>query len=244
MLCAALRAAPAPPAPAPGQAPPADPPGEALALAPVEQLQIDAVDYVQAQAESRSGHYLFRVLKPPVLPRFAAAGKLTFEPDHLSRRDLGGVFFVTFRMYMDGRPAGLVRVDLEGKWTGSLLRAEAAMPRKAVPEPGQFEAFNFEGTPPAGALEQVPAGYRLRAPVAAGHILVMQDLETIPVVVAGEQVRLEMVSGPLVIAVDVLARTSGAVGEQVRLEMPSSHRNVQALVTGPGEARVQWPGGN
>jgi len=64
------------------------------------------------------------------------------------------------------------------------------------------------------------------------------------VVNAGDQVRVEVVNGPLVIAVEALARTSGAVGEKVRLEMPSGHKNLQAVVTGPGEARVQWAGGN
>ena len=215
-----------------------------LVLSPAEQLQIDAVSYVEAQAAALSGHYTFRVLRPPVLPRFASGGKERFEPDHLSRKELGGAFFVSFRMYVDGRAVGLVRVDLEGAWTGKLLRAQMPLPRKAVPDATQFETVDFEGTPPVGALESIPAGYRLRTPVPIGHVLVMQDLETIPVIMAGDQVRAELVSGTLTIAVDALARTSGAVGDKVRLEMPSSHKNVQAVVLGPGEARVQWAGGN
>ena len=66
------------------------------------------------------------------------------------------------------------------------------------------------------------------------------DLEIIPVVTAGDQVRLEMVSGALVIEVETLARSGGAMGEKVRLEMPTSHKSIQAVVTGPGQARVQW----
>ncbi len=215
-----------------------------VVLAPLEQVQMDALSYAESQAAALSGNYTFRVLKPPVLPRILEAGKLTFEPSHLSRRELGGVFFATFKMKLDGRPVGLIRVDMEGKWTGQLLRAKTALPRKTTPELEQFEQVPFEGTPPAGALSELPAGYRLRTPVAPGHLLVMQDLESIPVVAAGEQVRLEMVCGSLVIAVDALARSSGAMGEKVRLEMPTSHKNVQAVVTGPGEARVQWAGGN
>jgi flagella basal body P-ring formation protein FlgA len=72
----------------------------------------------------------------------------------------------------------------------------------------------------------------------------MVDLESIPVVTAGDQVRVELVSGALVIAVDAVARSNGAVGEKVRLEMPTSHKNLQAVVTGPGEARLLWAGGN
>jgi flagella basal body P-ring formation protein FlgA len=217
---------------------------EPVPLPPVEQLQVDAVNYVQAQAAALSGHYTFRVVKPPSIPRVPGGSKLSFEPANLSRRDLGGMFFLSFRMKLDGRPAGMLRVDMEGKWTGQLLRARAALARKTIPEADQFEASPFEGSPPAGALSELPAGYRLRSPVAAGHLLTMLDLETIPVVTAGDQVRVELVSGSLVIAAEAVARSSGAVGEKVRLEMPTTHKNVQAVVTGPGEARVLWAGGN
>lgn len=215
-----------------------------IALAPVEQLQVDAIGYAESQAAALSGSYTFRVVKPPRLPRTPAGGTLTFEPSHLSRRDLGGMFFVSFNARLDGRPLGMVRVDLEGRWNGKLLRATSALARKTVPEPGQFEQVAFEGNPPAGALNELPEGFRLRSPVSPGHILVTQDLEAIPVVSAGEPVRLEVVSGALVIAVEALARSNGAVGDKVRLEMPTSHKNLQAVVTGPGTARVQWSGGN
>jgi len=227
-------------APGAAQAPAEEP----VALAPLEQLQTDALGYAQAQAAALSGSYTFRVVKPPVLPRIPAGGKLSFEPANVSRHELGGMFFVSFRMRLDGRPVGMIRVDLEGTWNGQLLRAQSALPRKTVLEEGAFELTAFHGSPPVGALGKLPAGYRLRTPISPGHILVMTDLETIPVVAAGEPVRLALVSGSLVIEVDALARSSGAVGEKVRLEMPTSHRNLQAVVTGPGEARVLWAGGN
>jgi flagella basal body P-ring formation protein FlgA len=214
-----------------------------IALTPLEQVQVDAISYVQAQATALSGHYTFRVVKPPSIPRLPGGAKLTFEPVNLSRKDLAGMFFVSFRIKVDGRPAGMLRVDLEGKWIGQLLRAKTALARKAIPEADQFEGMPFEGSPPAGALSEVPEGYRLRLPMAAGHLLTMVDLETIPVVSAGDQVRVELVSGDLVIAAEAIARSGGAVGEKVRLEMPTTHKNVQAVVTGPGEARVQWAGG-
>jgi hypothetical protein len=234
-LCAA------PPQAAPAVEPAAE---ERVALPPLEQLQVDAVSYVEAQAAALSGKFVFHVVKPPVLQRIPPGAKLTFEPLHVSRKELGGMFFVTFRQKLDGRPLGLIRVDMEGTWTGRLLRVKAPLARKAIPEADQFEPMDFEGNPPAGALTELPAGYRLRAAVSTGHILAMQDLEVIPVISPGEQVRLEVVSGPLVIAVEALARSGGAVGDKVRLEMPTSHRNVQAVATGPGEARVQWAGGN
>jgi flagella basal body P-ring formation protein FlgA len=249
ILClgAALSAAPppadAPPARAEAEeaAAPAD---DKIALAPLEQLQNDAITYAQAQAAALSGNYTFRVVRPPLLPRVPGKGALTFEPDHLSRRDLGGIFFASFQMKLDGRPIGMVRVDIEGKWNGILLRAKGPLSRKSILDPDQFEQVPFDGAPPAGALSELPAGYRLRGPVSSGHLLVMQDLETVPVVAAGDPVRLEVVSGALTIALEATARSNGAVGEKVRLEMPTSHKNVQALVTGPGEARLTWAGGN
>jgi flagella basal body P-ring formation protein FlgA len=211
-----------------------------VALPPVDQLQMDALSYVEAQASALTGTYTFHVVKPPTLPRTAVGAKFSFEPTRLSRKELGGTFFVTFKLQVDGRPMGLIRVDMEGKWTGKLLRCREALPRNSALSPGQFEPVSFEGNPPVGYLTEVPAGYRLRTPVAIGHLLVQPDLEIIPVVTAGDQVRREMVSGALVIEVETLARSGGAMGEKVRLEMPTSHKSIQAVVTGPGQARVQW----
>ena len=215
-----------------------------LELQPLDQIQNDALAYAEAQSHALAGSYSFRVVRPPMLPHTALGGKLAFTPDHLSRHDLGGFFFVTFKETEDGRPMGMVRVDLEGKWKGKLLRTETSLMRKTVPAQGQCELEDFEGAPPAGALDEFPPGYRLRSAVGAGHILVQQDIEPIPVVLAGETVRLEMVSGPLTIAMETTARSNGAVGEKVRLEMPTTHKSMQAEVVAPGEARVQWPGGN
>jgi len=133
-------------------------------------------------------------------------------------------------------------VDMDGQWKGQLLRFRSALPRRAVPEPGQMEAFDFEGVPPAGALRELPEGFRLRGPVIQGKVLVRTDLEAIPLINAGDPVRLALVDGDLSITVDALARSGGAAGDKVRLEMPTTRRTVQAVVTGPGEARVQWAG--
>jgi flagella basal body P-ring formation protein FlgA len=206
----------------------------------VERLQHDALAYVEAQAAGLPGAFVFRVVKPPVLPR--STGELAFEPDHLSKRDLGGRFFASFKVSVDGRPLGQVRVDLEGKWTGKLLRTKVSLARKAVPEEGQLEEMTFEGTPPVGALAELPAGYRLRGAQPPGHILTQADLEAIPVIMAGDRVRLEVVNGDLTIAVETMARSNGAVGEKIRLELPTSRKAIQGVVIGPGEARAQWAG--
>ena len=209
-------------------------------LSATERLEQAALAYVTAQAAGLPGAYVFHVVKPPVLPR--SIGELHFEPSHLSKRDLGGRFFASFDASLDGHSVGMVRVDLEGKWAGKLLRTRVALARKMVPEAAQMEEMNFEGTPPVGALDELPGGFRLRAALPPGHILTQADLESIPVILAGDQVRLEVVNGSLTIAVETLARSNGAVGDKVRLELPSSHKAIQAVVTGPGEAQSQWAG--
>ena len=206
----------------------------------VEQLQRDALAYVQTQAAGLPGAYVFRVVKAPLLPR--STGDLRFEPSHLSKRDLSGRFFASFKVSLDGRPLGMVRVDLDGQWQGKLLRTRMALARKAVVEEAQVEVIAFEGTPPAGALAELPEGFRLRQAVPPAHLLTRSDLEAIPVILAGDRVRLEVVNGDLTIAVETVARSSGAVGDKVRLELPTSRKAMQGVVTGPGEAQTQWAG--
>lgn len=212
-----------------------------ILLPPGDRLQAQALAYVQAQVEGREGSYTFKVVSAPALPP-SPKGELVFEPNHLSRSEPSGRFFVTFNAFAGGRAIGMVRVDLEGVWTGKLLRFRTALPRKAVPDDEQLESFEFQGTPLAGALTAMPAGYRLRLPVIQGHILLRSDLEPIPLVLMGDPVRVEVVDGDLTLTLDATARSSGALGDKVRLEMPTSHKILMAEVTGLGEARVQWAG--
>ncbi|BDU73520.1 flagellar basal body P-ring formation chaperone FlgA [Mesoterricola silvestris] len=212
-----------------------------VALPPGDQLHAQALAYAEAQVAGRDGTYTFRVLSTPILPR-SPKGPLSFEPAHLSRPDLAGRFYVSFNAIGGGRTLGMVRVDMEGLWKGRLLRFRAPQTRRTVLDAGQLETFDFEGVPPAGALREVPEGSRLRGPVAQGKILVRTDVEAIPLINAGDPVRLALVDGALSVTVDALARSSGAAGDKVRLEMPTTRRMVQAVVTGPGEARVQWAG--
>jgi flagella basal body P-ring formation protein FlgA len=213
---------------------------ESGALAPVERLQQAAIEFAQAQAKGSEGHYLIQVTKPPVLPK-TRGSDLRFEPSHLSKREPTGAFFAVFRVMDEGRLAGSARVELEGRWTGKLLKATESMGRKTVPAETQLEEVAFEGNPPPGALSQFPEGFRLRSNVSAGHTLTQADLEPIPLVSAGERVRLTVRSGCLAITADGTARSPGAMGDKVRVELPS-RKWVQAVVTGPNEARVDWGG--
>lgn len=212
---------------------------EPVPLAPAaDRIQAVALAFVQEQAAHLPGTYAFKVTRPPLLPR-AVAGDLAFEPARLSRQELTGRFFLTVAVTSGDRNLGLVRVDLEGRWSGKLLRAKRPLARRSEPGPEDLEAFDFEGVPPPGALREPPRERRLREPVPAGHLLTAADLEAVPLVKTGDPVRLHLEDGDLTVVVDTVAKSGGAAGDTVRLEMPSSRKVVQAVVLAPGEARLQ-----
>ena len=206
-----------------------------------ERLQREALAYAETQAGGLPGSYAIRVLRPPALPRLPA-GQVRLEPTHASKRDFLGAFFVAFRVFVNEAPAGSARVDLEGKWVGTLLRARTALARNAVPTDDQLETVPFEGVPPAGALTEWPSGFQLKAPVAAGRVLCHADLRPIPLINIGDPVKLRLICGSLEVSADTVARTAGCAGERIRLELPTTRRCIQAEIAGPGEARILWGG--
>lgn len=196
-----------------------------------------ALAFAQAQADQGSGETVLRLVKVPELAHLR--GEVAFAPSHLSKPQPVGAFFVALKATVNGRPAGLVRVDLEGRWQGTLLRTRSALARKTVPGEDQLEAHPFEGTPPPGALTTFPEGFRLRIPVGAGKVLTRADLEPIPLVATGEPVRVTLAWEPLTITAEATARSQGCMGDTVRVELPT-RRTILAKVTGPGQARVDW----
>jgi flagella basal body P-ring formation protein FlgA len=205
----------------------------------VEQITQKALALAEATPGHMAGSRSYRVLHPPVLPHIRP-GTVRLETSHLSKPDPIGPFFAVIRILVDGKPAGSARVDMEGRWTGRLLKAKEALGRKAVPEEGQLEEVDFDGVPPAGALSVFPEGFRLKQPVPAGHILMQSDIQAIPILNPGDRVRVELVSGGLSISSEAIARTPAALGEKVRLELPAGKRTLQAVAMGPGMARVDW----
>lgn len=218
-----------------GQAPPPAPVPDGAA---VVQLMDTALAFAKKQAAETGGTYRFKVVQPPHLPP-VPPGRLAFEASHLSKQEPMGRFFVVVGVKVDGERAAMARVDLEGTWVGQLLRAKRDLTRKTVLTMDLLESAPFEGVPPEGALTALPPSQRLRGPVAEGHILTRADLEPIPLVKSGEKVRLTATSDALTIAMDTVARSRGGLGDHVRLEAPGSRRIVTAVVTGPGEARLE-----
>lgn len=201
------------------------------------RLQREAVAFAEAQAPA--GQLRVQALRLPLVPKLPP-GEVQVEAASLSKREPVGPCFVSLRLKVNGRLAAVVRVDLQGTWYGQLLKARGPLPRKTVPTPEQLENVAFEGAPPAGALTEWPEGYRLRVQVAPGKILTRSDLEPVPLIVAGDRVRLMLQSGALSVGTEATAMSPGAKGDKVRLEVLGGKKQVQAVVTGKGEAELRW----
>lgn len=214
------------------------PPAGRAGAPPQERLADAALAFAQAEAKKLGGEHRFKLAQPPRVA-VARPGTLTFEPSHLSKREPLGRFFVVVAVKVDGERVGMARVDLDGTWVGTVLRAKGDLARKTELSAEQVEASPFEGVPPEGALTELPEGQRLLRSVASGRILTRADLEAIPLVQSGDKVKLTATHESLSISLDTIARSRGGLGEHVRLEAPGARRTVMAIVTGPGEARLQ-----
>ena len=134
--------------------------GRAQDLGLAEKLQREALAYAETQAAGLPGSYSIRVLRPPALPRLPP-GQVRLEPTHASKQDFLGPFFVAFRVFVNEAPAGSARVDLEGKWVGTLLRARTAPSPQRRPHRRAAGDRSFRrGTPcrcADGMARRVPA---------------------------------------------------------------------------------------
>jgi flagella basal body P-ring formation protein FlgA len=204
---------------------------------PAERLADLALAFARAEAAKLGGEHSFKVAQPPKVPT-TRPGTVTFEPSHLSKREPLGRFFVVLVCKVDGEKVGMVRVDLEGKWVGTVLRARSELVRRSMLSADQVEASPFEGVPPEGALTELPEGQRLMRTVVSGKILTRADLEAVPLVESGDKVRLTATHESLTVSVDTTARSRAGKGDRVRLEAPGARRQINAVMTGPGEARL------
>ncbi|MBI4912218.1 MAG: flagellar basal body P-ring formation protein FlgA [Acidobacteria bacterium] len=202
------------------------------------RIQAEALAQAEREARGLPGTYRFRTVGVPALPPLAGPDARV-EFSHLSKKEPSGRFFATFRISKDGRQLGFARADLEGSWTGLVLRAKESLPRKSVPDESQVESAALEGTPPPGALTVLPDGHRLRQPVPAGRVLTFADLEPIPLVQAGERIRLTAAQPGVTIVAEATARGTGCLGQRVRVELPGSRKWVHAQVNGQGEAVLE-----
>jgi flagella basal body P-ring formation protein FlgA len=205
---------------------------------PVERLADVALAFAKAEAGKRGGSYTFKLAQPPAIP-LTRPGTLSFEAALLSKHDPVGRFFVVVAVKVEGEKVGMTRVDLEGSWVGTVFRAKGDLARQTNLTADLVEASPFEGVPPPGVLTEIPEDYRLMRWVASGKILTRSDLEAIPLVEPGDKVRLTASREALTITIDTTARSRAGIGDRVRLETQGGRRPITAIVTGPGEARLQ-----
>ena len=205
---------------------------------PVERLADVALAFARSEGKKLGGDHHFKVAQPPRVPPLGP-GTLSFEASHLSKREPIGRFFVVVLLKVNGEQVGMTRVDLDGTWAGTLLRAKGDLARKLALTQDLVESSPFDGLPPEGALSEIPPGMRLMRSVPSGKILTRGDLEAIPLVQSGDRVRLTGTHACLSVSLDTTARSRGALGDRVRLETPGSRRAVIGIITGPGEARLQ-----
>jgi len=202
-----------------------------------ELLGVQALAFAENAAKGFPGQYTIKISRPPILPPLKS-GKLTFEPERLSKQEPMGRFFVVFRVSVDGILTTTMRVEMESTWSGALFQAKNALQRKAVITESDFEVIAFEGIPPAGALKELPKDARLRQPMNVGKLLRQMDIEPIPLINSMDKVRVTIQNGNLKLTGGATARSNGAKGDQVRLEMDGTKKIVLAQVTGQGEAFV------
>jgi flagella basal body P-ring formation protein FlgA len=203
-----------------------------------ERMADVALAFAKEEASKLGGEYTFKLTQPPRVPR-TLAGVLSFEASHLSKREPLGHFFVVMTTKVNGESVGMTRVDVEGNWVGTVFRAKAGLVRQTELTADRVDPCPFTGVPPPGFLTAIPEGQRLMRSVASGKILTRGDLEAIPLVQSGDKVRLTMTREALTISLDTTALNRAGLGDRVRLEIQGGRKPLMAIVTGPGEARLQ-----
>jgi flagella basal body P-ring formation protein FlgA len=203
-----------------------------------ERMADVALAFAKEEASKLGGEYTFKLTQPPRVPR-TLAGVLSFEASHLSKREPLGHFFVVMTTKVNGESVGMTRVDVEGNWVGTVFRAKAGLVRQTELTADRVDPCPFTGVPPPGFLTAIPEGQRLMRSVASGKILTRGDLEAIPLVQSGDKVRLSMTREALTISLDTTALNRAGLGDRVRLEIQGGRKPLMAIVTGPGEARLQ-----
>jgi flagella basal body P-ring formation protein FlgA len=200
-----------------------------------EHLADAALAFANLEAAKLGGEYTIKLAQPPRVPR-TLPGVLSFEASHLSKHEPLGRFFVVLTVKVNGESVGMTRVDLDGSWVGTVLRAKGGLARLTELTADVVDPSPFTGVPPPGFLTGIPEGQRIMRAVASGKILTHGDLEAIPLVVAGDKVRLTMTRDALTISLDTTALNRAGLGDRVRLVTQGGRKPLTAIVTGPGEA--------
>jgi len=117
-------------------------------------------------------------------------------------------------------------------WARSLAAGEVVQPQDLV--------WSKAAGAPADAARDADAlvGQAARRPLRAGAVATARDIAAVQVVKAGDVVTLVFEDEGVSLALQAKAVTSGGVGETITALNTASKKTIQAVVSGPGQARV------
>ncbi len=98
---------------------------------------------------------------------------------------------------------------------------------------------DYYGKLPGDALQDYNSAEQMQAirNLPAGHLLRLSDLTPVNIIRKGDNVQLTVRSGALEISVTMLALENARQDQRVLLLNPESNEEIQAIATGPGQAR-------
>jgi flagella basal body P-ring formation protein FlgA len=141
----------------------------------------------------------------------------------------------------DGRPTGSAPVWFSVKAYRLVLVSQKNRVARDSVDAGDFVVEERD----VAALSSVPlavdadlARMRARRLIAAGRIVLQDDLEEMPQVLRGQEVTVEVKHGAVEIETSAVAMREARLGEPVTLQNPSSHLTYAARVVGQGRAAV------
>jgi flagellar basal body P-ring formation protein FlgA len=117
-------------------------------------------------------------------------------------------------------------------WSRNIAAGEIVQPQDLI--------WGKAALSPADAPSDPEAlvGLAARRPLRAGAAAASRDVAAVQVIKAGEIVTLVFEDDGVSLALQAKAMTGGGVGETINAQNTSSKKIVQAVVTGPGQARV------
>jgi len=117
-------------------------------------------------------------------------------------------------------------------WARSLAAGEVVQPQDLV--------WSKAAGAPADAARDADTlvGQAARRPLRAGAVATARDIAAVQVVKAGDVVTLVFEDEGVSLALQAKAVTSGGVGETITALNTASKKTIQAVVSGPGQARV------
>ena len=120
-----------------------------------------------------------------------------------------------------------------------VLITQAGMARGQPVTRANIALQDYYGKLPSDALHDYSSAEQMQAirNLPAGNLLRLSDLTPVNIIRKGDNVQLTVRSGALEITVTMLALENARLDQRVLLLNPESNEEIQAVATGPGQAR-------